>query len=101
MKLKLLVGDTKREGMQGVAEAFRLVQRGSIALVGPLTSGVAAEVSKFLSKIPSIDRTVMSYTAASRRLSGPSFSTNFLRTQPTSDTRSKVAAQLMKGLSVC
>ena len=101
VKLKLLVGDTKREGIQGMTEAFRLGQRGSIALVGPLTSGVAAEVSTFLSKIPSIDRTVISYTAASRQLSGPSFSKNFLRTQPTSDTRSNVAVQLIKGMSVC
>ena len=101
VKLKLLVGDTKRQKIKGMSEAIRLGQRGSIALVGPLTSGVAAEVSGLLANTPSIDRTVISYTAASRQLSGPSFSKNFLRTQPTSDTRAKMAAQLIKGLSVC
>ena len=100
VKLKLLVGDTKRQKVQGMVEAVRLGLLGSIALVGPLSSGVSAEVSKWLSSIPGTDRTIISYTATSRQLSEPSFP-NFLRTRPTSDTRTKMVVQLIKGLSVC
>ena len=101
VKLKLLVGDTKRQKVQGMVEAVRLGLLSSVALVGPLTSGVATEVSKWLSSdIPGIDRTIISYTASSAQLSEPSFP-NFLRTRPTSDTRTKMVVQLIKGLSVC
>ena len=100
MKLKLLVGDSKAQKLQGTAEAVRLGSLGSIALFS-VSSTVSTEISTWLSSIPGIDRTIISGTATSRVLSGPSFSTNFLRTRPTSDARTKMMVKLIKGLSVC
>ena len=98
VKLQLLVGDTKQESTQGIIEAIRLGNRGSIALVGPLMGDTAFEVARVLTKTPSLDRTIMAYTPSDTRLSLPVFSKNFLRTQPTSDEQARRAAQLIKGL---
>ena len=98
MKLQLLVGDTKQEPTQGITEAIRLGDRGSVALIGPLMGTTATEVARVLVKSPSLDRTIMAYTPSETVLSKTIFSKNFLRTQPTSDEQARRAAQLIKGL---
>ena len=95
VKLKLLVGDSKREAKQAVAEALRLTKHGCIGFIGAASSGATIEVSNLLSA-PAIDRAIISYSATSSRLSEPSF-TNFARTPLSDVAQSKVIATLMKG----
>ena len=97
LKLKLLVRDSKRQAKQAIESAFRLTQRGSVGIIGPASSGPAMSASTTLA-IPSLDRAMISYSATSADLSGPSFS-NFLRTAPSDDVQAKLMAILMKGLS--
>ena len=98
MKLKLLVGDSKRQAQQAVAEALRLAKHDSIGFIGAALSGPTIEVSNLL-LAPAIDRAIISYSATSSRLSEPSF-TNFVRTPPSDVAKSKMIATLMKGLFV-
>ena len=76
-------------------EAHRLVQRGSVALIGPAASGPTMEVSKSFT-ISSTDRALIGYAATSSELSERSF-LNFLRTPPSDDVPAKLMATLMKG----
>ena len=98
LQIELLVGDSKKKGYIAVPEAHRLVQRGSVALIGPATSGPTMEVSKWL-KISSTDRALIGYSATSSELSESLFS-NFVRTPPLDDVPAKLMAKLMKGLLV-
>ena len=98
MKLKLLVGDSKRQEKQAEAEALRLNKHGCIGFIGAAASGPTIEVSNVLSA-PAIDRAIISYSARSSRLSEPSF-TNFVRTSLSDVAQSKMIATLMKGLFV-
>ena len=98
MKLKLLVGDSKRQAQQAVAETLRLAKYNSIGFIGAALSGPTIEVSNLLSA-PTIDRATISYSATSSRLSEPSF-TNFVRTPLSDVAQSKMIATLMKGLFV-
>ena len=99
MKLKLLVGDSKRQAKQAEAEALRLgIKHGCIGFIGAASSGPTIDVSTWLS-IPAIDRAIISYSATSARLSEPSF-TNFVRTSLSDVAQLKVIATLMKGLFV-
>ena len=98
MKLKLLVGDSKRQAKQAEAEALRLNKHGCIGFIGAASSGPTMEVATLLSA-PAIDRAIISYSATSSRLSEPSF-TNFVRTSLSDVAQSKMIATLMKGLFV-
>ena len=95
MKIELLIGDSKGNGQIAMEEAFRHIQRGSISLIGPYSSGSTKEVSRWLS-IPSINRAVIGYSATSSELSESAFS-NFVRTVPTDDVPTRVMVELMKG----
>ena len=108
LQLKMLVRDSKRQAKQAIESAFRLTQRGCVGagdikeyplvgVIGPASSGPTMAASTTLS-IPSIDRTVIGYSATSADLSGPSFS-NFLRTPPSDAVQAQMMATLMKGLS--
>ena len=99
MKLKLLVRDSKRQAKQAMGEAFKLIEQGCVALIGPASSGPTTEISTLMSKIPPIDRTIIGYSATSPKLSESSFS-NFLRTPPADDVQAALMAILMKGLCV-
>ena len=94
-KVKLLVGDSKLQKYIAVPEAHRLVQYGSVALIGPAASGPTMEVSKWLS-ISSNDRALIGYSATSSKLSDNEFS-HFLRTCPSDNAPAKLMAKLMKG----
>ena len=98
MKLELLIGDTKGQKNDVMAEAFRHVQHGSVVLIGPQTSAHAISVSRWLS-LPSIDRALIGHSATSTKLSEPEFS-NFVRTIPSDDIPAQAMAKLMKGLLV-
>ena len=96
MKLKLLVGDSKRQAKQAEAEALRLgIKHGCIGFIGAASSGPTIDASNLLSA-PLLDRAIISYSATSSRLSEPSF-TNFARTPLSDVAQSKVIATLMKG----
>ena len=107
LQLKMLVRDSKRQAKQVIESAFRLTQRGCVGagdkitplvgVIGPASSGPTIATSNTFS-IPSIDRTVIGYSATSADLSGPSFS-NFLRTPPSDAVQAQMMATLMKGLS--
>ena len=107
LQLKMLVRDSKRQAKKATESAFRLTQSGCVgpgdkipplvAVIGPASSGPTMAASNTLS-IPSIDRTVIGYSATSADLSGPSFS-NFLRTPPSDAVQAQMMATLMKGLS--
>ena len=99
VKVEMLVRDTQGQAKHAMAEAFNLIQRGCVALLGPGFSSAATEVSTLLDKMPSINRAVISATATSPTLSEPRFS-NFLRTIPSDDTQAKLMAKLMKGLLI-
>ena len=79
-------------------DMFRYVERGSVALIGPETSGQAIDVSRWLS-LSSIDRALIGHSATSTKLSEPEFS-NFVRTIPSDDIPAQAMAKLMKGLLV-
>ena len=98
MKLELLVGDTKRQEKNVMVVAFRHVQRGSVALIGPETCDEAILVSRWLA-LPSIDRALIGHSATSPQLSEPEFS-NFLRTPPSDRFAAQAMTKLMKGLLV-
>ena len=98
MKLKLLVGDSKRQTKQTLGEALRLAKHGCIGFIGAASSGPTIDVSTWLS-VPAIDRAIISYSATSARLSEPSF-TNVVRTSLSDVAQLKVIATLMKGLFV-
>ena len=95
VQIELLVGDSKLEKYIAVSEAHRLVQRGSVAVIGPAASGPTMEVSKSF-RISSTDRTLIGYAATSSELSKLSYS-NFVRTPPSDDVPAKLMAKLMKG----
>ena len=99
MKLKLLIRDSKREEQVAMGEAFKLVQDGCVALIGPGSSGPTKAVSSLMSKIPPINRAIVGYSATSPELSGDSYS-NFLRTPPADDEQAKMMAILMRGVCV-
>ena len=98
MKIELLIGDSKRQKNIAVPEAHRHFQRGSVAMIGPASSGPTMEVSRWLI-MPSIDRALIGYSATSPKLSEPAFS-NFLRTSSSDDMPAKLMAKLMKGTLV-
>ena len=95
VKIGLLVRDTKLQPKVAMSEVYRQVQRGSVALIGPVSSGPTMEVSRWLS-IPSIDRALIGYSATSPKLSDADFS-NFLRTPLSDDLPAEVMAKLIKG----
>ena len=97
MKIELLIGDSKGNGRSAMEEAFRHIQRGSISIIGPYSSGSTKEVSRWLS-IPSINRAVIGYSATSSEL-GDSRS-NFVRTVPTDDAAANAMAKFMTGVFV-
>lgn len=99
MQLKLLVGDSKRDAKEAMAEAYHLAQRGCVGLIGPAQSGAAKEVATLLQKIPGIDRTMIGYSSTSPDLSAPHFS-NVLRTPPSDDVIAKTMTTLMTGMLV-
>ena len=99
MKLKLLIRDSKREEQVAMGEAFKLVQDGCVALIGPGSSGPTKAVSSLMSKIPPINRAIVGYSATSPELSGDSYS-NFLRTPPADDVQAQLMAVLMGGVYV-
>ena len=94
-KIELLIGDSKGQIVIAKQDAHRLLQRGSVALIGPGSSGPTIEVSQSLLK-SSVNRALIGYSATSPRLSDPAFS-NFLRTPPSADSSAKLMAKLMKG----
>ena len=98
VKLELLIGDTKGQDKNVMAEAFRHVQHGSVALLGAETSGQTITVSRWLS-LSSIDLALVGHSATSSELSTSEFS-NFLRTSPSDDIQAQTMLQLMKGLLV-
>ena len=98
MKIELLIGDSKGNGRIAMAEAFRHIQRGSISIIGPHSSGPTKEVSRWLS-IESINRAVIGFSATSSELSEPAYS-NFARTVPTDDAAAKAMAKFMTGVFV-
>ena len=98
MKLELLIGDVKAQEKNVMAAAFRHVQRGSVALIGPETSGQTIAVSRWLS-LPSIDRALIGHSATSPQLSEPEFS-NLVRTSPSDDIPAQAMAKLMQGLLI-
>ena len=98
MKIELLIVDTNAHEKNVMGAAFRHIQRGSVAFIGPATSRTTIPVSRWLS-LPSIDRAIMGYSATSKKLSEPEF-WNFARTPPTDDVPAKLMAKLMRGLLV-
>ena len=96
MKIELLIGDSKRQSVMATQEANRLVQRGSVALIGPGSSEPTIQVSKLLSK-PSVDRTLIGYSATSPALSRPKEYSHFLRTPPSASVAARLTATLMRG----
>ena len=97
-KIRLLIGDTNAKEKNVMGAAFRHIQRGSVAFIGPASSGRTIPVARWLS-LPSIDRAIIGYSATSPQLSKKEF-WNFLRTPPTDDAPAKLMAKLMKGLLV-
>ena len=95
MKIELLIGDSKGNGQIAMEEAFRHIQRGSISIIGPYSSGSTKEVSRWLS-IPSVNSAFIGFSATSSELSEPAYS-NFARTVPTDDIPIRVMVELMKG----
>lgn len=96
MKLELLIGDAKGTEENALAEAFRHIQGGSVALIGAETSGQTIAVSRWLS-LPLIDRVLIGHSATSPELSDNRFS-KFLRTCASDNIRAEAMAKLMKGL---
>ena len=94
-QIQLLIQDGMLKTKIAMSAVYRLVQRGSAALIGPSTSGSTMEVSRWLST-PSIARALIGYSATSPKLSDPGFS-NFLRTPVSDDLPAKVMARLIKG----
>ena len=99
MKIELVVGDTNAQEKNAMAAAFRHVQLGSVAFIGPGTSGRTIPVSRWLS-LPSIDRTIIGFAATSSQLSKKEEFSNFVRTIPNDDTLATLMAELMNGLLV-
>ena len=98
MKIELLIGDTNAQEKNVMAAAFRHVQRGSVAFIGPGSSTKTIPVSRWLS-LSSIDRAIIGFAATSPQLSKSEFS-NFVRTPPTDDVPAKLMAKLMRGLLI-
>ena len=100
MKLELVIGDSKRQERDAMAEAYRLHKYGSVALIGPASSGPTQAVSRWLS-LPAVEphRLLMGYSATSAQLAKPEFS-NFLRTPPGDNLQAESMAKLMTGLLV-
>ena len=100
VKLELVIGDSKRQERDAMAEAYRLHTVGSVALIGPASSGPTQAVSRWLS-LPAVKpkRLLMGYSATSAELAKPEYS-NFLRTPPGDDIQAKSMTILMKGLLV-
>ena len=98
MKLKLLVGDSKRQAKQTLAEVLRLAKHNCVGFIGAASSGPTIDASNLLSA-PALDRAIISYSATSSQLSKASFA-NFVRTPPSDVFQSKMMATLMKGLFV-
>ena len=96
IKIELLIGDSKRQSVMATQEANRLVQRGSVALIGPGSSEPTIQVSKLLSK-PSVNRTLIGYSATSPALSRQQEYSNFLRTPPSTRNVARLTAKLMRG----
>ena len=100
VKLELVIGDSKRQERDAMAEAYRLHKYGSVALIGPASSGPTQAVSRWLS-LPAVEprRLLMGYSATSAQLAKPEFS-NFLRTPPGDNLQAESMAKLMIGLLV-
>ena len=100
MKLEVVIGDSKRQERDAMAEAYRLHSIGSVALIGPASSGPTQAVSRWLS-LPKVTphRLLMGYSATSVELRKPEFS-NFLRTPPGDDIQAESMIKLMEGLFV-
>ena len=95
-KIRLLIGDTNAKEKNVMGAAFRHIQRGSVAFIGPEASKLTVLVSTWLS-VPSIDRAIIGYAATSPQLSESEFS-NFVRTPPSDNEHAKLMAKLMRGL---
>ena len=95
VQLELLIGHDKLEQNQATAEAFRLIQSGSVAIIGPASSGSSLAVASLLSSIPELNRAVMGYWATSPKLTE---FLNYARTPPTDNEVVKYMAQIMRGL---
>ena len=100
VKLELVIGDSKRLERNAMAEAYRHHTGGSVALIGPASSGPTQAVSRWLS-LPAVKphRLLMGYSATSVELRKPEFS-NFLRTPPGDDIQVVSMTKLMQGLLV-
>ena len=96
VQLELLIGDIKGQENHAMAQAFRHVQRDSVALIGPKTSSQTISISRWLS-LPSIDRALIGHSATSTKLSEPEFS-NFVRTISSDAMPAQAMAKLIKGL---
>ena len=100
VKLELVIGDSKRQERNAMAKAYRHHDRGSVALIGPASSGPTQAVARWLS-MPEVKphRLLIGYSATSAELRKKEFS-NFLRTPPADDIQAESMATLMKGLLV-
>ena len=96
VQLELLIGHDKLEQNQATAEAFRLVQRGSVAIIGPSSSGSSVAVASLFSTIPELNRAMMGYWATSPKLTK---FLNYARTPTVDDDVAKYMAKFMRGLS--
>ena len=95
MQIELLIGHGRREPDQALAEAFRLIHHGSIAIIGPADSGSSLAVASLLSTAPLLNRAMIGYWATSPKLTE---FLNFARTPPEDNDLANTMANMMRGL---
>ena len=95
-KVKMLVRDSKQGEKQAQSAASELLSTRCVGFIAAESSGPTMQVSSFLSQ-PTIDRSMISCSATSPKLSESKFS-NFVRTPPSDAVPAQLVATLMKGV---